>query len=74
MVEKLTSLGAKVNECSRERQEARREVEETRRKLAAMEELNYQILQQKDGEIQHLQNCLLSMPRVDIPISSSSAD
>ncbi|GLJ23570.1 hypothetical protein SUGI_0446490 [Cryptomeria japonica] len=74
MVEKLTSLGAKLNESSRERQEARREVEETRRNFATVEEHNYRILQQKDGEIQHLQNCLLSMPRVDNPISSSSAN
>ncbi|GLJ23575.1 hypothetical protein SUGI_0446580 [Cryptomeria japonica] len=74
MVEKLTSLGAKVNECSRERQEALLEVKETRRKLAAVEEQNYRILKQKDAEIQHLQNCLLSMPGVQIPISSSSSN
>ncbi|XP_057834966.2 U-box domain-containing protein 70-like [Cryptomeria japonica] len=74
MVEKLTSLGAKLNECSRDRHEAMLEVEAIRQKLAAVEEKNYRILQQKDAEIQHLQNCLLSMPRVETPISSSSSN
>ncbi|GLJ23574.1 hypothetical protein SUGI_0446570 [Cryptomeria japonica] len=74
MVEKLTSLGAKLNECSRDRQEAMLEVEAIRQKLAAVEEQNYRILQQKDAEIQHLQNCLLSMPRVETPISPSSSN
>ncbi|XP_059075466.1 U-box domain-containing protein 33 [Cryptomeria japonica] len=74
MVEKMTSLRADVDEYSRERQEAMQEVESTRQKLADVEEQNNRILQQRDAEILHLQNCLIRMPPVESPISSSSSN
>ncbi|KAH9303300.1 hypothetical protein KI387_014883, partial [Taxus chinensis] len=72
MIEKLTSLATNANKFSRERQQAIRELEVGRVKLAAMEEENERILQKTKAEIKHLQDCLLSTPPIKTPNYYSS--